>query len=307
MVKKFEATLLLLTFLSALVFLAGCQRSDLLAKVGKVEIKASEVEAIVNRLKSENPGFFEREGFEREVKKKVFEGLIIGALIENNQDYLGLKVTSEEIEAEVKKYKKFYGKKFPEALKNFGFTEKGFRYAVFRSLLFRKAVKLVEKDIKPVTEEEIRAYYEEHKKNFIANPKYRLLLAKVPSSRQAEKIRKKIKEKADFNQLAFQFNLTPLDGYGDFDTGWRGKSELPLEVYKKVEKLKPGQMAGPFKVEKEWVLAKLIDKKEKRLRPFSEVKNYINNLLYQRHKGEAWERLVKKLTKRTKVEIYQKI
>ncbi len=308
MVKKSNVARLFLILVIPGLFLAGCQRSDLLAKVGKIEIKTSEVETIVNRLKAEHPGFFERRGFEEEVRKKVIKGLITGALIENNLDYLGLKVTDQEIKAEINKYKKFYGKKFSRALKNFGFTEEGFRYSVFRSLLFRKAIKLVEKDIKPVTSEEVEAYYQKHKDDFVVEPRYRLLLAQISSSQKAKKVEKELKKKkADFPQLVSQFNLCPLKNQDDFDTGWKEKSELPLAVYKKVEKLKVGQVLTPFKIGEDWCLVKLIDKEEKRLRPFAEVKDYINNLLYQRHKEEAWGRLIKKLEKRTPVKSYQKI
>lgn len=307
MVKNLKTILFFLILSSLFFLLAGCQKDERLAKVGKIEIKASEVEAIVNRLKAEHAAFFERKGFEEEVRKKVFEGLIVGALIENNLDYLGLEVKKEEVDAEVRKYKSFYGKRFAKALKDFGFTERSFRYAVFRNILFRKALKMVEKEIKPVSEKEMKDYYQKNKKDFAVKPVYRIFLAGIASKKDAQKIEKKVTKKVDAYQIALEFNLQPFQGFPDFDTGWKKESELPGAVVKEIVKLKPGQTALPFKVDNKWCLVKLISKKEKGIKTFSEVKTYINNLLYQRHKEQAWEELVKKLKKRTKVQIYQEI
>lgn len=307
MVKNLKATLFFLILACLLSLLVGCYKDERLAKVGKIEIKTSEVEAVVNRLKAEHAGFFERKGFEEEVRKKVFEGLIVGALIENNLDYLGLEIKREEVDAEVEKYKKFYGKKFTETLKKSGFTEKSFRYAAFRSILFRKALQMVEKEIKPVSDKEIKDYYHEHQKDFMVKPQYRIFLAEITSKKDAQKIEKKVKKKVDAYQIALEFNLQPFPGFLDFDTGWKKQTELPGAIVRKIVKLEPGQTAVPFKVNDKWCLVKLIDKKDKGWKPFSETKTYINNLLYQRHKEQAWKELVKKLKKRTKIQIYQKI
>ncbi len=307
MAKYVKTTLFFLILAFLFFFLVGCDRDERLARVGKIEIKASEVDAIVSRLKAEHPTFFEREGFEDEVRKKVFEGLITGALIESNLDYLGLKVKREEVDAEVQKYKRFYGKKFPQVLKEFGFTEKSFRYIVFRSVLFRKALKLVERNIKPVTEKEMKDYYRSHQKDFVIKPLYRVFLAEISSEKDVKRIEEKVKNKVDAYRIALEFDLQPYQGFFDFDTGWKRKSDLPAPLMKRIVKLKPGQTALPFKVGDKWFLVKLISKKEKGVRSFSEVKNYINNLLFQHHKEEAWRDLIKKLKMRTRVEIYRQM
>lgn len=307
MVKKIRAILLFLTLSILLTLFLGCRQDQRLATVGRIEIRASEVDSIVNRLKAEHPGFFEQKDFEREVRKKVLKGLITGALIENNLEFLGLEVKKEEIDAEAEKYKRFYGRKFTKVLEDFGFTEKSFRYAIFRSILFRKALKMVEKEVKPVTEEEMKEYYQKHRQDFEIKPLYRAFLAEIGSGKEAQRIGKKVKKKMDAYQIALEFNLQPFEGFSEFDTGFKTESDFPLPIARRLARLKPGQTAMPFRVNNKWCLVKLISKKEKGVKSFSEVKNYINNLLYQRHKEQAWVRLIKRLEKRTPVQIYQKI
>lgn len=172
---------------------SGCGQkveSNVVATVNGAKITKEDVKKEAKTAPFSAP-LLGRAGFAAEQQKKiVLLDLIETALIKQEADKNGIKVTDGEIESRYKLFRfRRSREKFLEELEKLGMTEESLLQYLERQLAKEK---LFAKVIKPrkVTEAEMREYYDRNKKKKFKDISYKdakaLILPRVSRAKQAE-------------------------------------------------------------------------------------------------------------------------
>lgn len=284
-----------------IVLFSGCASKKVAAKVNGEEIYLSEVES---RLKSEiaRQRLDEKnEQLVNEVKKQVLESLIASLLIQQEGQKRKIKISTGEIDLELKKLKEMFSNEadFNKALEAQNITLKQLKKDIELYLVQRK---IWEKETKGITvsDEEIAKYYEENKERFAIEEEVKARHILVKTEREAEEILQKIKEGADFAELAEEYSIDSGNKNQGGDLGWFGRGKMVPEFEKVAFKTEVGKVSEIVKTQFGYHIIMVEDKKEAGLQNLEEAKEQIEQtLLYQKQqaKFEGWLNEVRKKSK----------
>jgi peptidyl-prolyl cis-trans isomerase D len=140
------------------------------------------------------------------------------------------------------------------------------RYVYVPSYEFQKT------DI-PVSDQEMQAYYQEHRDEFKVDPSANLAYVKFekrPSPEDEEEINKRlleikdeVLEGEDFAEVAVDYSEDFASAENGGDLGWFGKGAMVPEFEQAAFALKPGEISDPVKTQFGWHLIQLEDKRGK--------------------------------------------
>lgn len=169
-------------------------------------------------------------------------------------------------------------------------------------------------DATKISEDDMKKYYEDHKKDFEVpeqiNASHILVKTKEGATdaenkaalEKAEGLLKKIKGGADFATLAKESSDCPSSAKGG-ELGLFSKGQMVPEFEEAAFKLKPGEVSGVVKTKFGYHIIKITDKKEPRTKDFNEVKGEIENRLLKEKQKAAFEEYTKKLKDSAKVTV----
>ncbi|MFN0191923.1 MAG: peptidylprolyl isomerase [Aestuariivirga sp.] len=171
------------------------------------------------------------------------------------------------------------------------------RLALYQAKALRDAY-FFQKIRPAVTDEELKAAYEEESQKLASTERVRARHILVATEKEAESIAAKLKAGEKFEDLAKQYSL---DGSKDFggDLGYFTAPEMVAEFSKATFALKVGEMTAPVKTDFGWHIIKLEDRKMGAAQPFDQVKPAIRNVLLRKKVQEV----INDLRKTAKVEI----
>jgi len=183
-----------------------------IALIGDTEIPRAEFDALMQRAetgyKAQNRPFPKAGTPEyQDLKNRAVSFLIDRYRFRAEAEELGVEVTDEEIDGEIEKIRKesFGGddKKLREALEQQGLTYEQARDEIRERLLREKTYEQVTNEVQ-VSEEEVRAFYDENKAQFTqpASRDVRHILVKTKS--RADEIYGMLQDGGNFAQLARQ-------------------------------------------------------------------------------------------------------
>ncbi|MDL1956101.1 MAG: peptidylprolyl isomerase [Candidatus Desulfofervidus auxilii] len=126
-----------------------------------------------------------------------------------------------------------------------------------------------------VTEEEMKKYYERHKKEKYMSPaKYYIRLIKVSTAQEAEDIHEELLAGADFALLAKKKSKSDSAKKGGL-VGWISEDKLPESIRKVIKTLKPGEISPVIEEGRYYSIILLEDKKFPEPLPFKLVKKQV--------------------------------
>ncbi len=167
-----------------------------------------------------------------------------------------------------------------------------------------------------VTDDELKAYYKEHEKEFllpesvrarqifISSPQESSQKEKDEARAKAEKVLRLVKEGKDFAKLAGEYSE-------DSDTAAKGgavglvspgKTNSP-EFEKAVFALKAGETSGIVETAFGFHIIKADERTEQRIATFDETRGYILNILNEQNKQKAAQQFLEKLSRETGLEV----
>jgi parvulin-like peptidyl-prolyl isomerase len=145
-----------------------------------------------------------------------------------------------------------------------------------------------------IDDAETVAYYKAHLDRFVDPVEYKLraivLVQEAADEAGLEAKKKEILDKlaagGDFSSLAGEYNQPPLkDSKGDL--GKIKKSELEATLEQAAAKLKVGEVSPWVKARNGWYLLKLEERNDSRQKTYEEVKQGVENFLFQQKKNKA--------------------
>jgi peptidyl-prolyl cis-trans isomerase C len=155
----------------------------------------------------------------------------------------------------------------------------------------------------PVTEEQVKAYYEKAKAGAGAR-EFKLRVMLLPNAVRAKELQAELAKGKDFAELARQWSLAPSSTRGG-ELQWvtfksppqEGQtSGLPLPIAQAVEKLQKGKISDPIEIQGKWWVVKLDDVRPVKIPPFEQARQEIFNLLSAQEMERATSALVQQLS-----------
>jgi parvulin-like peptidyl-prolyl isomerase len=151
-----------------------------------------------------------------------------------------------------------------------------------------------------VSEPEIKSFYEKSKEEVHA---WHIL---VETEAQAESIYQKLKEGADFAELAKEKSIDPQVRNNAGDLGFFGWGKMLPEFQEAAFKLKDGEISRPVKTTYGWHIIKLVERREAKQPPFEEAKDMIRAQLERSKTQERIKEYFDELKKKVNFKLNEK-
>lgn len=229
---------------------------------------------------------------ERTFQQEYLSLLIREAILENEAEQRDIEVTPDEVNERIDQIRERFGSqgRFQEALKEDGLTVEDLEFRVRVVLLEEKLRAEVTEGVGP-TEEEMRAYYEEHVDDYQeVHAQHILLDAKKLSLAEdlSLQLQKAKPEEMDdlFASLAEKHSEDPSTSGDGGDLGWARPSQYAGTFAEAIGELEVGEVSEPVKTEFGWHVIRLIGR---RVTPFEEARTSIQEAIGGEAVEEAWE------------------
>ncbi|MBW1681899.1 MAG: peptidylprolyl isomerase [Deltaproteobacteria bacterium] len=252
-----------------------------------------------------------------QTRARIIDLLINEKIAEEKIRELAIKVKDEEVDAAIERIKENYRLTHEDLLaklKESGLTFEAYRDKIRKEL---ERVRLINREVKSkivLREEEIRAYYKEHKSSFEEPRKVRLasifFKCRDPQDDRAlnalrEKamaVHDRIEQGADFAEMARRFSQGPGAAEGG-DLGSFKVAQLDPVLREIAQRLSPGQISEPVRRPFGFQILKVLEKTGGALRPFPEVRNAIYDILYRREVDKRYSDWIKELREKAYTKI----
>lgn len=228
-----------------------------LATVNGIEVNESDLEDALNEIM---PAAIFHGGFSSEKRAKyrpqAFEKMIDKELLHQEARKLGLKVDEAFIQSNRDKAVQRLGgeEQYAEALKKAELTEKQYRRILEKKNLVRQIIQAEITDKAQVSDQQIKAYYDENKSKFF-RPKAvqlrQILISVEPTAtpeetaekrRKAQEVYDKIKAGEDMAKLAWDYSNDSYRVKGG-DYGLIHQGRLDPELESRIMQLEAGQLS----------------------------------------------------------------
>jgi foldase protein PrsA len=305
---RWVAAAMLVAYLG--MMLAGCGTTtldrDTVAVVGGRVISR---EGFQTRLKIFQ--LFYRQPMEDLAKKQqVLDQMIKDQLIRDSAPDLGVTVSDAQVEGEMARFfgalDRNYGSRnaVTEQLKGLGLTNADIA-AFLKEFLVGQAVVQKKKAEVAVTEDEMRAFYEQ-KKDTLYTFKENVIRAAhvlVPLDQEvkAQEIAAKAKSGGDFAQLARLYSVDPVSALQGGDLGYFTPASMVREFSDAAFNMDPGRTSDPVRSQYGWHIILVMDKQGPGVLPFEKARDDIKNRLLLEKQEKTYQQWLSSLEKDAKI------
>jgi peptidyl-prolyl cis-trans isomerase SurA len=253
-----------------------------------------------------------------ELKRKSLDQMIDGKLVQQQAAELKLSVTPEEVDraiTQVKEQNKLDDATFRQALEQQGFTVEGYRKTLKKQILELKVVNTAVRSRVTVSDDEVKTYYKQNEKLVAGDRQSHLrqILVAVPDhasdadidtkKRVAAKVLELARGGTSFAELAKQYSDDDGTKTSGGDLGWVGKGVLVDALDDAMAQMEPGDLRGPIRTDRGWVVLQLVERKSGDLKPYDEIKEQLRKQLYDQQVEKAQQSWIKELRKKAHVEV----
>lgn len=187
------------------------------------------------------------------------EALIDEKIVELEVKKADIEIPEEEIEKEMEQFKEEVGgeEAFEAALAGRDLSEDDFKKDIVQYLSIRKLME----PLVDLSDEEIEAYFEEHKDQFGEPEQVEARHIIVEDEKTAKELHEELKNGADFAELAKEHSTDGSAAAGG-DLGFFPREGMDPAFVDKAFSMKVGELSGPVKSSFGYHLIEVLDKKE---------------------------------------------
>ncbi|MGG5460314.1 peptidylprolyl isomerase [Clostridium sp. B9] len=245
--------------------------NKVLATVGNTEITSNYIDEIIARYPAQQQAMLSSE----EGRRQVLEQAIAFELMSEFAKETGLDKT-EEYTDQLNKFAK----------------------ELLAQMVMKKTL-----DSVTVTDEEAKAFYEEHKENFVELETVTAKHILVASEEEAKNVEKEIAEGVmSFEEAASKYSTCPSKEQGG-NLGAFSRGMMVPEFEEAAFNLELGVVSAPVQTQFGYHLIKVEDKTEATTKAFEEVKDQVVGMLIQERQQKKYLELVKELREKYGVKL----
>jgi foldase protein PrsA len=277
---------MVIMLLTSLTLNAG-QKSDIVAKVDKIEITRQE---LINKM---SVSYF----------SKTLEELIEEKLLLNWAEKNKIKVEKKEIEDFLKQIKSRFNSEdeFKNELKRMNITEEEYKKMIENTLTANKALeKILNINI---TDEDLKKYYENNKNQFKIPKALKLRQIYLNTEQEANDVYLALEAGADFKKLAALKSADPVLKEKEGDIGFISKGMLLPELEKEIFLLEVGKYTKPLKTGNGYSIIKVEEIREEKELSFEEIKDKLREVLKSNIISANRRNVIENLKSQAKIEI----
>lgn len=232
--------------------------------------------------------------------KEVLDRMINDLLIKQAAKKEGIIASESEINSELNMIKEQYGTEeaFNKALIDYNITLDELKESVVNKILFDK---LATKEVK-ITEDEIKAFYEEHKEDFAQREQVRASHILVKTREEAEAIKKQLEEGTDFAKLAEEKSLDEYTKAFGGDLNYFGRGDMVPAFEETAFNLEVGKISEVVESDYGFHIIKVIDKKPAKEANFEETRPEIEQLL-KLENARSFEEVIAELRSSAEIQV----
>ena len=243
------------------------------------------------------------------LEEKALDQAIGAKLLLDRALEIELPVTAADVDAEVERVKAQIGgeENYKKALEAQGISEANFRKELERGARVNMLVNQACAHISDPTEEEVAAFYEAHKAEYVEEPKVlcQHILVKGADDKALDKI-KDIRERivsgqADFAEEAKKNSDCPSGQEGG-SLGWFGRGMMVPEFDKVAFEMKKGEISGVVTTQFGYHIIYKADEKGGGQLTLVDVHDQIKDLMRHENRGRAMDAFVADLREKAKIE-----
>ena len=219
--------------------------------------------------------------------QSVLDTLIINKIVEQEAEKLDIKLTDEEIEEEYKVYTESYGGEdaLKKALESLNMTTEDIKNDIRIYLL---TVKVME-DYVDLTEEDVKAYFEENKESFATPEQVEASHILVEDEKTANEVIEKLNAGEDFAELAKEYSTDESNAAEGGALGFFGRGQMVEEFENAAFAMKVGEVSKtPVKTEHGYHIIKVTDKTEAAEADYETSKEEARELLLDQRVNEQY-------------------
>lgn len=264
-------------------FLVGCSDggdSRTVATVNKEKITEGEL----NKLLQSQYG------------STALDSLITNKIVELEAKKLDIKVSDKEIAEEYKTYTESYGgeEALLKSLESYNMTKKDVEKDIENYLLTLKVME----DYIDVTDEDVKAYYEENKESFNTEEQVQASHILVEDEAAANEVIKKLNAGEDFGELAHEYSTDTASAEAGGELGYFSKGQMVEEFENAAFAMKVGEVSKtPVKTEHGYHIIKVTDKKAAVKSNFESAKEEARKKLVEERVNEQYQAWVEEKMK----------
>lgn len=169
---------------------------------------------------------------------------------------------------------------------------------LFRNRIIASAARL--------DDEEIKKYYEDNKESFKESDQIRINTIQIKEKEKADRIIDELKRGADFDVVAADVSGMPV-GSTTGNTGWLSADILPPVIKERLNEMNIGGVYGPFNIDGEFLIIKLLGREDGKLKSFETVKNGIVEQLSKKKYDQLLSDYLAKLRASSKIKINESV
>ncbi len=253
-----------------------------------------------------------------EAKHKALDAMIDDRLVMQQANELKLTVSAEEVDRaieEVKRQNKLDDATFVDALKQQGFSLESYRKNLKRQILNLKVVNTAVRSRVTVGDDEVKTYYQQNARQLGGEKTAHLrqILVAVPSDanpdeverkrRVADKVVELARAGTSFQELAKKYSDDETTKDEGGDSGWVGHGVLVEALEDVIGGMDAGDVRGPIRTARGWMVLQLVERKAGDIRPLDEVREQLRKTLYDQQVEKATNSWLRELRKKAHVDI----
>ena len=150
-----------------------------------------------------------------------------------------------------------------------------------------------------VTDEEAKAYYDEHKEEFKDKEKVKIRQIIAATEEEAQEILQELENGADFAELASRKSNNQSGG----DPGYIERGKMPAVLENIYFSLEVGEISDAVKTNQGYYIVKLEGKKEAAIKEFYEVSDDIKSKLIVGKQREEHQKWLRQLEEKAEIEV----
>ncbi len=215
---------------------------------------------------------------QQQLKPSIVQMLVQDKLIADDMKKNKVKVDDKELNDKFLQYIQQFGgqEKFDKMLEDYNMSSDKFKETIKKDQIYQKHRQWFEEK-NPVSEKEIKKYYDEHKDSLTQVKASHILVADENTAKQ---VKEKLDNGEDFAKLAKEYSKDTANANKGGDLGYFTRDKMVKEFADKAFSMKKGEISDPVKTSFGYHIIKVDDKKDSAEALKEEISKTLNEKKY---------------------------